>query len=227
MLRIAVAHQKGGVGKSMLTKSIAMELPKAAIADVDPQGTTKRWIVKRREAGKKNPGGTFGKFQQLPEMIEQAREKGYRYFLVDTPPDHADERAIRSAIEASDCVIIPTKMSDDDLMVLAKTARLCMRMGKPFIVVLNMAKRSKSLARAVSYINQMVETFNAEGARGTFCDVLIYDRMEHVDAIHLHATASEIGGPSSKAAQEIRDATKLIMQWARKEVKNLEVVKDA
>lgn len=227
MLKIAVAHQKGGVGKSMLTKSISMELPKAAIADVDPQGTTKRWIVKRREAGKKNPGGTFGKVGQLGEMIENAEKRGYRYFLIDTPPDHADERPIREAIALSDAVIIPTKMSDDDLAVLAKTARLCMSMDKPWIVVLNQGKRSRSLARAVDYIKSMVKAFNAEGGRGAFCEVVIYDRMEHVDAIHLYSTASEIGGPNSKAAAEIKETTKIVMKWARKEIKNLEVVSNA
>ena len=226
MLKIVVAHQKGGVGKSMITKSMAMECPRSAIADVDPQGTTRRWIMNRREAGKKYPGGTFGRVAQLPEMIAKAEERNFRYMFIDTPPDHADERAIRAAIEHADAVVIPTKMSDDDLAVLAKTVKICNEMGKPWVVVLNMAKRSRSLQRAVKYIDAMVAKFTEEGHRGAFCKHLVYDRMEHVDAIHLYATAGEIGGPNSKAAEDITKMTKWVMGWIRKEVKNLEVVKN-
>jgi chromosome partitioning protein len=220
MLKIAVAHQKGGVGKSLLTKSMAMEAPKSSVVtDTDPQGSTRYWIDKRRGKGVKNPAAAFCPVEKLPAIMKQAEDRGYKYFYVDTPPDHADERNIKAALEACDCLVIPTKMSDEDLRVLPKTIAMANDLGKPWVIVLNMGKRSRALMRAVKIIQSMCEKLG-----GTFCPTIVYDRMEHVDGVHLHMVAKEIS-EKSKAAAEIKAMTRFIIKTMKKEVEDAKAQK--
>ena len=119
MKTIAIISQKGGSGKSTLARHTAAMLPRAALIDLDPQGTSRRWIERRREAGHKNPGFTVAKWNKLPTLHKGLTERGADYLIIDTPPSHDDERAIRSAVEISDLIIIPVKPTPEDVEVLA------------------------------------------------------------------------------------------------------------
>ncbi len=144
--------------------------------------------------------------------MKQAEAKGYKYFFVDTPPDHADERNIKTAIEACDCVVIPTGMSEDDLREIPKTVAMANESGKPWVIVLNKGKRSRALARSTKLIAKICEELG-----GTHCPTIVYDRMDHVDGSHLHMVAREVS-PKSKAAQEISDVTRFVIRTMKKEV---------
>ena len=99
MQTIAVISQKGGVGKSSLARHTAAMLPRAALIDLDTQGTSRRWIERRREAGHKGPGFSVAKWDKLPAMHQGLTDQGVGNLVIDTPPSHDDERAIRAAVD--------------------------------------------------------------------------------------------------------------------------------
>jgi chromosome partitioning protein len=214
MFKICVAHQKGGTGKSLLTKSMAMESPDTSVVtDTDPQGTTRQWIEKRRGRGVTNPAAAFCTPKQLDQAIKQAESaKTYDYFFVDTPPDHQDETSIRLAIKACDALVIPTGMSTDDLNELPKIVKLANAQKKPWCIVLNRGKRSRALVRADDICKRIAEQYS-----GFYSPTIIYDRMEHVDGAMTNMVAREVR-KNSKAADEITAMTAFVKETLQAEV---------
>ena len=47
MKTIAIKSQKGGAGKSTLARNLAVAYSKAALIDLDPQGSTSAWWEQR------------------------------------------------------------------------------------------------------------------------------------------------------------------------------------
>ncbi|WP_375263764.1 division plane positioning ATPase MipZ, partial [Palleronia sp.] len=136
MKTIAVISQKGGSGKSTISRHAAAMLPRAALVDLDPQGTSRRWIERRRDAGNQDPGFTVAKWDKLQGIHRTLTERGADYLIIDTPPSHDDERAIRSAIALSDLVILPVKPTPEDIEVLGGVEALIG--SKPKIYVMTM-----------------------------------------------------------------------------------------
>lgn len=69
----------------------------------------------------------------ISAKIEQAREAGATFIVIDTPP-HADAAASK-AMEAADLVLIPCRPSAFDLSAVRTTARLVQLLAKPAFVV--------------------------------------------------------------------------------------------
>ena len=111
---IALLNQKGGVGKTTLAVHIADSLARrkkrVLLVDADPQGSALDWAASR--AGEPLfpvaglPLATIHK--ELPGLA-----KGYDYVIIDGPPRVYD--VARSAIMASDVVLIPVQPSPYDV----------------------------------------------------------------------------------------------------------------
>lgn len=119
---IGVVSQKGGAGKSTITRALATELAKGGlsvkIADLDvAQGTSSHW-AKRRAANTVEPIVRAEIFRNLKTALAEAdRFDGY---VIDGQP-HASRETLEIA-RAADLVVIPTGQAVDDLhpaMVLA------------------------------------------------------------------------------------------------------------
>ena len=71
MLVVAVVAQKGGVGKSMLARSLAVQGlidgRKTALIDADPQGTVTAWGKRRRH--------------DAPAIVALGRVRSHTYWL--------------------------------------------------------------------------------------------------------------------------------------------------
>ena len=113
---ISVVAQKGGVGKSSLARTIAVELTRAGygvlLADVDAnQSTTNRWAEKRRNVAKIQPLVETSVFSTTVLAVKACMD--YDVGVIDGAP-HATRGTLDAAM-ASDLVVIPTGSSLDDL----------------------------------------------------------------------------------------------------------------
>ncbi|WP_088251680.1 ParA family partition ATPase [Fimbriiglobus ruber] len=111
---IAVLNQKGGVGKTTLTVHLATALArrgeKVLLIDADPQGSALDWAAARRGTPLFPVAGMpkAGLHKELPALAAD-----YSTVLIDGPPRVYD--VARSAIMASDLVLIPVQPSPYDV----------------------------------------------------------------------------------------------------------------
>lgn len=120
---IAVISQKGGVGKSAISRTLAVEYAKSGwsvkIADLDTgQGSTTNWKARRDQNGLK-PEIPVEKYATVSRAILDAEQ--FDLMVLDGPA-FAEKGGLRMA-ESADLVIIPTSYSLDDLMPQVETAQ--------------------------------------------------------------------------------------------------------
>jgi chromosome partitioning protein len=113
---IAVISQKGGVGKSSLSRTLAVEFTRSGwntlLADIDiSQVTSNQWAENRRNNKNINPKVNVEVFSMSALAIEKATQ--YDLTIIDGAP-HATLGTLDAAKNA-DLVIIPTGTSIDDL----------------------------------------------------------------------------------------------------------------
>jgi chromosome partitioning protein len=120
---IGVLNQKGGVGKTTLSVNIAAALAQGGarvlLIDADPQGSSLDWSAARE-------GEPLFSVVGLPrpsihKEIAQVG-KGYDHIIIDGPPRVTD--LARSAIMASDVVLIPVQPSPYDIWAADEVVKL-------------------------------------------------------------------------------------------------------
>lgn len=120
---IGVLNQKGGVGKTTLSVCIAAALSQAGsrvlLIDADPQGSSLDWSAARE-------GDPLFSVVGLPRAsihkeIAQVGQ-GYDHIIIDGPPRVTD--LARSAIMASDVVLIPVQPSPYDIWAADEVVKL-------------------------------------------------------------------------------------------------------
>lgn len=133
---IALISQKGGSGKTMIARSLAIAFERdgqaTAIIDMDPQASAALW-GKRRESAQPEVIPTV--LPLLADVLKAAGES-VEVVLIDTPPKSAD--VAMAAARAADIIIIPCRPQIDDIETLPATKQLLDVIGdKPTFVVLN------------------------------------------------------------------------------------------
>lgn len=113
---LGILSQKGGVGKSMITRLVATEYARAGwktlVADMDvSQGTSKEWAERRKE-NNLNPQVDSKNFSTVEQALENTTED-YDLIIFDGAP-HATRKTKKIA-EISHLIILPTGNSIDDL----------------------------------------------------------------------------------------------------------------
>ena len=120
---IGVLNQKGGVGKTTLSVNIAAALARTGkrvlLIDADPQGSALDWAAAREEeplfavVGLPKPS--------IHKELTVVGE-GYDHIVIDGPPRVTD--LARSAIMASDIVLIPVQPSPYDIWAADEVVKL-------------------------------------------------------------------------------------------------------
>lgn len=199
MATITIAMQKGGCGKSTLARHGSVILPRSALLDLDPQGTTMRWLDRRRENGAAAPAAIKASFARAGEAVERVKSHPQiQHLIIDTPPEHDDQRTIRFAISVADYVVLPCKPSPDDLEVLRDTLKLVIGARKPFGIVLTMVRPgSRTLVQA-----QELLTKAATAHGGELCPVTMGNRVAYTDSVFFAKTVTEFE-PNGAAAEEM------------------------
>lgn len=205
---VAVLNTKGGVGKTVLARSLAVQAAKAskrftplvAVIDLDPQKTLEGWWDLRSNVKSsptvlvdghavRNPD--LMRDDNLEDAIEKLERRGYNYLIVDTPPAFLQELEV--AAGCADFVVIPTR-PDIENMKASRDAIVITRraIDNRFMVVINAAPPRSPQEHATR--NTLAEA-GLPVAKQT-----IWQRVSHSRAADQGKTAGEI---DDEAAAEI------------------------
>lgn len=196
MHTLAVAINKGGAGKTMVTKCLSTAASlvglNVLILDMDTQQNATQW-GRRRKSFNPLPIVRFTTENDLPEELSLAKQAGCDLVIIDTPPGRSTETP--AAIEAADLVICPFAPELDHYEGIARIVRLARTTGKPAVGVLNLAEP-----------NSQSEVTTARGVLGgiglPFAPSVLHRFKIHKEASLKGMTAQELD-PESRAAAEI------------------------
>lgn len=183
----ALAHHKGGVGKTTLALSLADALG-AALLDADPTGAI-AGVLARRDPAREPVELLAGDAAEIL-ALEHPRQ-----IVIDCPG--FDAPSTRAAIARAGLVIVPCKASPLDLDVAGASVEQvrALRPDVPLCVVLTM---TKARAAITDLIREQLEGFGE-----TVLTATVGDRVEHIYCL-LEGASALTTAPKSKAAQEIR-----------------------
>jgi chromosome partitioning protein len=203
---IAVAQQKGGSGKTMLTAQFAAALAeqaRVAVLDIDPQGSLTAWGRLRAQAPKAAGDITVAALSgwRLANEVEKLKAS-HDYVLIDTPP--AIDSDARRAIRGADLVLIPLNPAPPDLWAAEGTLKLAAEEKRRAALVFNRAP-------AMSRLRKRLEAEIA--ARGlSLLEVALANRAGYANAFADGLGVTE-SGPSTQAAEEVRAAVAALRLW--------------
>lgn len=196
---VAVAGQKGGVGKTTLAVNLAAEGIarglRVLLVDSDPQGSARTWAAVGTEGGYPMPtviAGDATMHTSLP-----ARAVGFDLVVIDTPAKAGEVQ--RAAIIIANATIIPCGPSGIDAWALATTAD-----------VLAEARRVKPTLRAAVVITkQRPRTLVGRNAREVYegAGFLVLrseatDRVAYIEAMNAGRGVGAFA-PRDRAAEEM------------------------
>ena len=145
---LVFASRKGGSGKSTLAAHLAAHVARPTrrtlLIDADPQGSLSLWHERRGQDELSLKRGS----RSLAETLSTAREEGYAWAFIDTPPNRS--AAVVEALRLATLVVIPTRPSLFDLSAVRDTIELARELRKPYAVVLNGAPAKRSDTEAVT-----------------------------------------------------------------------------
>ncbi len=141
MRTFAVSINKGGQGKTTVTKTLAVCAVDAGynvlILDMDTQQNSAGWRLRRdkHQADKPLPMVIFCGEKDLPLQLQKAEKAGCDIVFIDTPPGKSTETI--AAVEVAEYVFIPFWNDQDSYEGVATTALLAKRSGKPAAGIFN------------------------------------------------------------------------------------------
>lgn len=123
---VALAGQKGGVGKSTIAIALAAEAfargRSVLLVDADPQGTARVWSEVAAEAGRRTPTTVaMGATMHKPGQLERVAA-GHDLVIIDCPGKLGEIQ--RSALMVADLVALPCGPSASDTWALAASLEL-------------------------------------------------------------------------------------------------------
>lgn len=202
MRTVAVLAQKGGVGKSMMARSMAVcalgDGLRTVLIDADPQATVVAWGKRREHAV---PAILQVAEQSIGRAVAEAKGRGADLVVVDTPP--SVQAVISNAAGVADSCIIVTGIFPEDIETVGAVVQLVRAVRKPAVIVINKTTRSQALTLA----RTALATF-----RLPLCPITLSQLVSHPYAAAEGLTASE-REPGSKAATELAQ----VWAWLKKE----------
>ena len=192
----AITINKGGVGKTMLARSLGTAAAAAGklvlILDMDTQQNSTTW-QRRRPAELPLPHVQFTTEVDLVDTLRRARGAGCELVLIDTPPGRSTEAV--AAVDEADLVLIPCTSETECFEGLPRTARVARLAGKRAVVVANFLHPSGRVE---------AETIRgvAAGHQLETAPVVLHEYQIHREGSFQGKTAQEMA-PDSKAGAEI------------------------
>lgn len=137
MRLIAVANQKGGVGKTTVTMSLAAVAAengsRVLVVDVDPQASAGFWAD---QAGERLPFDVASDID--PNNLARLRSLDYDVVFVDTPGSLEGRSVLAAVLDEADFVILPTEPAALAVQPLVRTINdVVLPRGVEYRVLLN------------------------------------------------------------------------------------------
>jgi chromosome partitioning protein len=207
---VVINSQKGGSGKTMLTKHLSVEAERAGdgpvvILDTDPQGSLTAWHAKREAEA---PARVELAFEKLSQGLDQLRQRGISYCIIDTASGRVE--IARELFKLADLVIFPVQASEDDLTAAPVTVRALKEIGVPFLFVLTRVKPNTLItAQAAALLSK----------HGEVAEVFINDRTGYKSPFAKGQTISEAEtrGPAAKEISNLWSFIKSRVAASQKE----------
>lgn len=204
---LCFASQKGGSGKTSLSihlaHSIALAKKRVLLVDADPQGSASGWAAARQDEP------LFPIVQIARDSLHrdlQAIAADYSHVVIDTPPRVS--ALARSAILASDLVLIPVQPSSFDVWAASETVELVKE-----------AQQFKPEVKAAFVINRLI-TRSAIGQEiGQALSDMPFPCLKSAIAQRVSFAESSAGytvmesAPKGAAAAEIKALAKEILKF--------------
>jgi chromosome partitioning protein len=164
----------------------------AALADLDPQGTTAGWYQRRQNADPPLVDLGPAPFRLKMESLAQV---GVALLVIDTPP--AQPTFLPALLAVADLVLVPVRPTPDDLLAAAPIARSLAQHPRWVFVLSQVPPRTRMLASAVRQL----------AAIGLVAPAQITFRVDYPAAAIDGSAAAELTG---KAAAESTDLFRYI-----------------
>jgi chromosome partitioning protein len=204
-------NQKGGVGKTTLAVNLASCLARSGarvlLVDADPQGSALDWAAARQS----EPLFSVVGFPR-PSIHKEIGQigQGYDHIVIDGPPRVTD--LARSAIMASDLVVIPVQPSPYDIWAAEEVVKL-----------IDEARVYKDCLKSVFVVNRKItNTAIGRDVREALAaypvpvlDASVTQRVVFAEAAAQGKAVFEID-PGGSAAIEIEAMTAELMECANK-----------
>jgi chromosome partitioning protein len=121
---LSVLNQKGGVGKTtlsiLLAAAWASRRQRVLLVDADPQGSALDWVATRGERA--SPFAAIGMAKAILHVELPKMKQDFEVIVIDGPPRVYE--VARSAVMASDAVLIPVLPSQFDVWAAEETVKL-------------------------------------------------------------------------------------------------------
>jgi chromosome partitioning protein len=121
---LSVLNQKGGVGKTtlsiLLAAAWANRRQRVLLVDADPQGSALDWVATRGERA--SPFAAIGMAKAILHVELPKMKQDFEVIVIDGPPRVYE--VARSAVMASDAVLIPVLPSQFDVWAAEETVKL-------------------------------------------------------------------------------------------------------
>ena len=210
---IVIANQKGGVGKTSITMTLAGTLAnknhKTLVLDADPQATATRWMSTASDE-KPFPAAVVGVYIAGEKIHREIKKfiDDYIYILVDCPPA-ADSPIAQSALLVADLVLIPLIPSPPDIWA-ALSIRKAIDNAKIINenlmarIVINMHQEKTNISKEILNLLPQFEI--------PILKTTIRTRVSFKESAALGCTLQDLGKKAAASIDEIENLTQEIIK---------------
>lgn len=210
---VAVVNQKGGAGKTttvMSLAAIAALNSKVLVVDTDPQRSVSMWAA-TAERPENKPLDFDVVSERDPNELVALRDTIYDTVFVDTPGNLENEKVLKTVVENSDFIIMPSEPTALSLLPLINTYRTIVEpVKKDYRVVLTRVD-----SRSLEDVSDAKDILQEEGILVCNAFVRTYKTHERAAIDGSVVTNYDNGRIAQKAAADYKDvALELFTSWA-------------
>ena len=205
MKTIAMASQKGGVGKSTISIHLAvtahLDNKNVLLVDLDPHSkTATRWAENRVS---KDPVVVQAELGDIDALIKQAKDEQFDYVILDCPPYVND--VVSEVTKYADYTLVPTQPNFPDLQTLFEVVE---QVEPPYSIVLSRtkSKRNGMEVSTMRDVRNLVIENNLPIYEGA-----ITNRDDYSDALYNGESVNEFDS-NSKSTQEVEQLYKWLKE---------------